>query len=243
MIPTRSQTRWTSSSSCEERKTVVPRSRSSPTSARNSSCMSGSRPPVGSSRISSSGSWKKAWIRPIFWRLPRESSPSGRSRSAWKRSASCGARPRSAHAADLREEREELASGQPRVVREVPRQVSQPGSDRQAVAPRVEPEQASRAARRVKQVQERPDRRCLASAVRPEESEHLPGLDVHRDVLDATRVAIALGQTVGLYDGAHPRPSLQHAGRHKIGAAPCVAAVDYGGRMRLRADGAEPPLS
>ena len=83
----------TSSSSCEERKTAQPRSRSSATRARNSSCISGSRPPVGSSRISSSGRWKVARIRPTFCRLPRESWPSGRSRSARKRSASSSARP------------------------------------------------------------------------------------------------------------------------------------------------------
>ena len=93
MIPTRSHTRSTSSSSCEERKTAQPRSRSSRTSARNSSCISGSSPLVGSSRISSSGWWKTARIRPTFWRLPRESCPSGRSRSARKRRASASARP------------------------------------------------------------------------------------------------------------------------------------------------------
>ena len=99
MIATRSQMRCTSARLCEERKTVLPASRSSPASSRNVSCISGSSPLVGSSRISSSGSWNIAWIRPIFCRFPRESSPSGRSRSASKRSASCSARPRSAHPA------------------------------------------------------------------------------------------------------------------------------------------------
>ena len=40
-------------------------------------CTSGSRPAIGSSRISSSGSCMKAWIRPSFWRLPVESSRIG----------------------------------------------------------------------------------------------------------------------------------------------------------------------
>jgi len=41
MMPTRSQERCTSSSSCELRKTVRPRSRSSATNVRNSSCIRG----------------------------------------------------------------------------------------------------------------------------------------------------------------------------------------------------------
>ena len=79
---------------------------------RNSSCMSGSRPLVGSSSTSSSGSWNAAWTRPIFCRLPRESSPSGRSRSAWKRSASSRRPAEIAHAAQVGEIAHQLAAGQ-----------------------------------------------------------------------------------------------------------------------------------
>ena len=60
-----------------------------PRAARGSSAgRAGRGPAIGSSRISSSGSCMNAWIRPSFWRLPVESSRTGRSSCASKRSAS-----------------------------------------------------------------------------------------------------------------------------------------------------------
>ena len=147
MIPTLSQTRSTSSSSCEERKTAQPRSRSSRTSARNSSCISGSRPLVGSSKISSSGRWKRARISPIFWRFPRESSPSGRSRSARKRVGELLGAAGPSIAAQAREQRDRLVPAGRSAVAEVAGQVAEPGADRDAVALDVEAEEAGAAPR------------------------------------------------------------------------------------------------
>ena len=95
MIPTRSQTRSTSESTCEEKNTVRPSAFVSSTTSKNSSCTSGSRPPVGSSRIRSGGLWNMACMSPIFCLFPRESRRIGRRRSAPNRSASSCPYPRS----------------------------------------------------------------------------------------------------------------------------------------------------
>ena len=109
MIATRSARRCTSSSSCEERNTVRPSATVSRTSRSNSFCISGSRPEVGSSRMSSSGRCMNASTRPIFWRLPLDSSFAGRSRTTSNRSTSSSANARSPFAARSREPVDVLA--------------------------------------------------------------------------------------------------------------------------------------
>jgi hypothetical protein len=64
----------------------------------------------------------------------------------------------------------------------------------------------------MQEVEEGPDRRGLAGAVGSEEPEHLSGADGHRDVVDAARRAVALGQRLGRDDGSMtaesgPRPA------------------------------------
>ncbi len=132
---------------------------------------------MGSSRISSSGSWKAARISPIFCRLPRESSPNGRSRSARKRRASSSARSKPSHAAQPRQQAQRFAAAGLAPVAEVAGQVAEPGPDRDALAAAVEAEQPGAAAGRVDQVEQGPDRRRLARPVGPEEAEHLAGFD------------------------------------------------------------------
>ena len=103
MIPTPSQLRSTSGRLCDERKTVRPAALTSDTRARNSRCISGSRPLDGSSRTISGASPMNACTTPTFWRLPRDSlriwtDGSSSRRSATARQAPFGSprsRPRS----------------------------------------------------------------------------------------------------------------------------------------------------
>ena len=91
------------------------------------------------------GSWNSARIRPIFWRLPRESCPSGRSMSARNRSRQRLGAAETGDPAKPREQRDGLAPGGVLPVPEVAGQVAEPGADRDAVATAVEAEDASAA--------------------------------------------------------------------------------------------------
>ncbi len=71
-MPTRVHSCSTSERMCDDRNTVAPRSRASLMHVRNSFSMSGSRPLVGSSSRSTSGSVANAATRATFWRLPLE---------------------------------------------------------------------------------------------------------------------------------------------------------------------------
>ncbi len=73
MIPTRSHARSTSGRLCDERNTVRPAARTSATIVRNSRCIKGSRPLVGSSITRSGSSPMNACTTPTFCRFPRES--------------------------------------------------------------------------------------------------------------------------------------------------------------------------
>ena len=72
MIVTRSQSASTSARMWLESRTVRPRRRSSLMHCWKTSSISGSRPDVGSSRISSSTSEARAATRPTFCLLPLE---------------------------------------------------------------------------------------------------------------------------------------------------------------------------
>jgi hypothetical protein len=71
-MPTRVQTASTSTSLCELRKTVWPRSAASAMHRRNSRSMSGSSPLVGSSNTSSGARVANAATSATFCRLPDE---------------------------------------------------------------------------------------------------------------------------------------------------------------------------
>ncbi len=94
-MPTRSATRSTSDSVWLERNTVRPSAATSRIIVWNSRCISGSRPALGSSMISTSGRFMNAWISPTFCRFPDDRSPTFFERSASSRSASSSTYPHS----------------------------------------------------------------------------------------------------------------------------------------------------
>ena len=169
-----------------------------------------------------------ACTSPTFWRLPFESAPIGRSSSSSSRSASAGARAEVGEPAQLREVGEELARGQPLVEPQVAGQVADPAAHARGRAARVDAEQLDPPARRPDQVEQQPDRRRLAGAVRPEEAEHLAGLDLEVEVDDAALAAVQLGQSFGADDGVAGGHSstLQH------GEAADVDPLELRGELR-----------
>ena len=80
-IATRLQSASASLSTCELKKTVQPRSRRRRMSARTSRRPSGSRPDIGSSRMTRSGSLMSAWAMPTRCSMPLENLRSGSRRS------------------------------------------------------------------------------------------------------------------------------------------------------------------
>ena len=144
-IATRSHTASTSLRMCDDNNTVCPRSRASPTHARNTCSMSGSSPVVGSSKSSRSARLANAAISKIFCRLPwlYARAPSCRVQGGSVRSA----RSRYASSTEpwiLAQEVECLGAGQRRPEVGFARDVSDAAMNRRRVAPRVEPEDLAR---------------------------------------------------------------------------------------------------
>ena len=137
----------------------------------------GSSPPVGSSRTSSSGRCMNACTSPSFWRLPFESSRIGRSSTTPKRSTSESRSRRIDRSAETGEGCELLVAREPVVQAQVARQVADPPAGSDAVAAAVEPEHERLTVGRPDHVEQQPDRRALAGAVRPQEAEDLAVLD------------------------------------------------------------------
>ena len=68
-----------------------------------------------------------------------------------------------------------------------------------ALAPRVEPEHGCATRRRVDQVEQEPDRRALARAVRAEVAEHLAALDAQVEPDERAGLSLVrLGEPAGL---------------------------------------------
>ena len=212
-------TRCTSSSECDDRNTVRPASATSRSSAWNSSCISGSSPAVGSSSTSNSGSCMNARSSPTFWRLPFDSSRTGRSSSMPNRSTSSWVvvwrgPPCAGERIDV------IASRQLREELQVARQVTGPPMDRDAVAPAVEPEKPHGSVGRTLEVEHRADRRGLARAVGAEEAEDRAGLDVEVEILHAPGRSVPFRQASDFDDCAHTHqpndrsgPGPRHRGR------------------------------
>ena len=78
--------RWTSERMWEERNTVMPFLFLSFNISKNSLCIRGSNPPVGSSRMQSNGSCCRAQTTASFFRFPNESSLIRREGSSCNRS-------------------------------------------------------------------------------------------------------------------------------------------------------------
>ena len=174
-----------------------------PTRARNSSCMSGSSPVVGSSRISSSGRVEERLDQPDLLAVAaRELSQRAVEVGAEAPRQFVGAAER-ADPAKSREQRERLAPGRVLAVAEVAGQVAEAGADRDAVATAVEAEDA-RAARGSGAAGRAASGSSSSSRRRWDPGSRIPRprSTARRDVLDAAVPAVALRQAVGL-DGRH----------------------------------------
>jgi hypothetical protein len=114
-----------------------------------------------------------------------------------------GSRPEVVHPARGGAELQELAAREPRIAREVAREVAEPRSDLSARLPAVAPEYAREAARRMQQVEQRADRRRLASTVRSKEPVDLPALNRDRDLVNPTSAPVSLRQAVGFDHRGH----------------------------------------
>ena len=194
-IATRSATCSTSDSVCDERSTVRPSPATSRRSAWKLRWTSGSRPAIGSSRISSSGSCMKAWISPSFWRLPVESSRILRPSSASKRAARRVTDALVDAATKIGEVVEHRGAGQPGVEGEIAGQEPDPAPDREAVRAAVQPEQRGRPRGGLDQVEQQPHRRRLPGAVRAEEAEDLAAPDLEVELEQPVALAVVLRQT------------------------------------------------
>ena len=202
MIATRSQTRSTSSSSCEERKTVHPRSRSSRDEGEE--LLLHERVEPGGRLV------EDQQLRRMEQRQDQPDLLPVAARELPQRPLHIGAEtPRqfvgpavSGDPAKACEQRDRLVPGRVLPVPEVAGQVPEAGADRHAVATAVEAEDASAAPGGVQEVEQRPDRRRLPGGVGTQEAEYLALVDGQADVLDAAVPAVELREAVGL-DGRH----------------------------------------
>src|SRR5262249_14218544 len=103
----------------------------------------------------------------------------------------------------VREVLERLPAGEAVVQGELAGQVADPPMYRHGVASRVEAEQPRPPARPAEEVEQETDRRPLAGAVRPQESEDFALLDRQVDLDDPPMGAVGLGELLGLDDGCH----------------------------------------
>ena len=140
---------------------------------------------------------------PIFCLLPFEYSLNLRDRVDVEARDQLGLVGRVDAAAQVREVLDRLAAGELVVEDELARQVAEAAMDRDRVDGRLDAEDRRPAARRPDVVEERPDRRRLAGAVRAEEAEGLAFVDLEVDVDDAAMRAVGLGQLLGLDDRGH----------------------------------------
>ena len=136
------------------------------------------------------------------------------------------------------EEAKQLAPGHPLVQAQVAGEIPEPAADRDAVAPRIEPEHAQPAAGRSDQVEQEADRRRLPCAVRAEEAEYLAGLDREVDFGDAAVLPVVLGQLLGADDLGHRR---EHHTRQAAAATSMRSLPTSAGRFEARAATSFPP--
>jgi hypothetical protein len=106
-------------------------------------------------------------------------------------------------AAQVAEVFERLSAGQSVVEGELAGQVAEPPVDRRWVGRRLDVEDVCLAAGRPDQVEQSPDRRRLASAIRPEETEDLALLDIEVHFDNPAVRPVGLGELLGPNDGGH----------------------------------------
>ncbi len=155
--------------------------------------------------------------RPSRWRMPRENAPT--------RLMPTSPRPTRSSAAMIRLSRTaRLDADQRRGVAQVVERrhvvveadgvghVADEALDLKRLARRIVAQHADGAGRDVGQAEHHQDRRGLAGAVRPEQTENLAATDRERDVVHGRRRAVALGQPPRLDDDiVHRRPNLATA--------------------------------
>ena len=216
-MATRSQTRSTSERMCEERNTVRPSSRASRSTCRKVSCTRGSRPVVGSSRMSRAGWWKSACTRPIFCRLPRLRRPMGRSRSRPRRSAKLRRRPQVGEAAQPGEVGEQLAPGHAGVEAELAGQIAHRPADGHAVLVASKPRTCARPPVGWRRSSSSRMVVVLPAPLGPMKPKTSPGRTSRSRRVDACAAAVSLGQPLGQYGRRHRRTSTSR--RSRRGAA------------------------
>src|ERR1700685_4351464 len=104
------------------------------------------------------------------------------------------------------------------------RQIADAALDRKRLARWIEAEYAHLAAGDFGQAEHHEDGRRLARAIGAEETENLAAPDGERDVVDGDRVAVVLGEVLGLDDGivVHRRPNLATAPTMMRSATPMM---------------------
>ncbi len=140
-------------------------------------------------------------------------------------------------AAQVGEVLQVLAARQAVVEGELAGQVADPPVDRHRVGARRDAEHPGRPRGRPDQVEEGPDRRRLAGAVRPQEPEDLPLGNGEIDLDDPAVAAVALGELLGLDDvSGHRRPSIRGRGpgrtSHLTGGSGTALASISAGRVQ-----------
>ena len=179
-----------------------PAARTSDTRARNSRCISGSRPLDGSSRMISGASPMNACTTPTFWRLPRDSLRICTDGSSSRRSATARHAPFGGPAAAPRSRAAQRRSARRGTPGRCRRTKGARGCGQRRPTRPVR--RSSPARRSVGAARGVSDRGRLAGAVRPEEPEDLPLVDRERDLGDASPPSVGLGKSGGLDDARHP---------------------------------------
>ena len=206
-IATRLHSASASLNTCELKNTVQPRSRRRRMSARTSRRPSGSRPDIGSSRMTRSGSLSSAWampdalqhaLRELAERLAALPADADLVEQRVHAPAAVGC-PNAEQAAVVREQ---LLGGEVVVEVGLFRQVSEAALGGQIA--RRTPEDAGFSRRGKHQLQQQLQRGGLAGAVRPEKAEHLAGAHLQREPIEHAPRPLAPetdGVVLGQLDG------------------------------------------
>ena len=237
---------------CDERKIVRPSSRASRTSPKNVCWTSGSRPDVGSSRISRSGRCCRATTRPTFCLLPFEYSLNLRLGSRSIFSISSAAYAGVDAAAQVGEVLDRLGAGQAVVQVELAGQVADAPVDRDRVDGRLDAEDLGPPRGRPDEVEQDAHRRRLPRPVGPEEPEDLALLDVEVQLDDAPMGAVGLRQPFGLDDRGHrvapflpvvPARSCWYRSRSAGTSVSMKAMTSWSSWSRARSSGVRPSIA
>ena len=173
MIVTRSQSASTSLRMWLDSSTVVPLCRSSSMASRNAASISGSRPDVGSSRMSSSAPGRERrdqrHLLPVALGVGAGLAGRVEVEPLQEQVLALAVQP----AAQPAEQVDHLAAGQVRPQRDVAGHVGEPPVQGGRLPPRIAAEQARGAGVGAQQAEQDPQGRRLAGAVRPQEAVHL----------------------------------------------------------------------